>query len=97
VPPRVQWQGLDISGTDPTVAGVAQARPVRVVYGCQFGMIWLTPGHHPIGFVTRGSTFEVIRYSPSGRWALGTAHFPGTGDTQRGWVRRAHMCQMPPA
>jgi hypothetical protein len=81
-------------------AAVAQARPVppsHVVYGCQSGTIWLTPGHHPIGFVGRGSTFEVIRYSASGRWALGIAHFPRTRFTQRGWVRVAHLCRTRPA
>ena len=81
-------------------AGVAQARPIpprHVVHGCQIGRIWLTPGHHPIGLVGRGSTFEVIRYSPSGRWALGIAHFPGMRFTQRGWVRVAHLCRTRPA
>jgi hypothetical protein len=59
-------------------------------------MIWLTPGHHPVGFIGRGTRFEVTGYSPSGRWALGTTGWPGMRHRSHGWVRRSALCRTRP-
>jgi hypothetical protein len=80
-------------------AGAAEASPSaprHVVYGCQVSQLWLTPGHHPIGVLFRGARFEVMRYSPSRRWAEGMIGWPGARHRQRGWVRISGLCRQRP-
>jgi hypothetical protein len=77
-----------------SVATAQASAPSRhLVYGCGFSQIWLTPGHHPIGFLNREQPFDVSRYSTSGRWAFGTSGFPGQRLRSHGWVRRSALCR----
>jgi len=75
---------------------IAAPSPRGVAYGCRFARIWRTPGHHPVGFISRRERFYVTRYSPSRRWALGTSGRPGSRLRSHGWVRHADLCRIPP-
>jgi hypothetical protein len=92
-----------MSGVVVAAALAASGAPARgsapthhIVYGCGFSQIWMTPGHHPIGFLRRGQPFDVRRYSPSGRWAFGTSGFPGQRRRSQGWVRHSALCRSRP-
>jgi hypothetical protein len=75
-------------------ASAAPAPLRHVVYGCKYSPIWRTPGHRILDFVREGQRFEVIRYSPSRRWAFGIAS-PGARLESHGWVRRSALCRAP--
>ena len=106
--PITEYSGMSrplhwISGVVVAVALAASAAPAQasppshhIVYGCGFSQIWMTPGHHPIGFLRRGQGFDVRRYSPSGRWAFGTSGFSGQRQRSQGWVRRSALCRSRP-
>jgi hypothetical protein len=91
--------GLAAAATVAAGSGLAEASAStspHIVYGCQESLLWLTPGHHPIGLLVPGTRFEVKGYSPSLRWAEGTIGSPGARHRQHGWVRITALCRNRP-
>jgi len=91
--------GLAATAVVAAGAGLAEASPSaprHTVYSCQVSLLWLAPGHHPIGVLFPGRRFEVKRYSPSRRWAEGTTGSPGARHRQHGWVRISGLCRNRP-
>jgi hypothetical protein len=96
----LRWAaGLAAAALLATGAGLSAASPAppsHLVYGCRFARIWKTPGHHPVGFISRRERFYVTRYSSSRRWALGTTGSPGSRLRSHGWVRHGNLCRKRP-
>jgi hypothetical protein len=73
-------------------SGIA-AVPTDVYVCVKVAQVYRTPGHHPVGIVTRGDRFTVSRYSATKRWAYGLRHRPGH---TKGWVRHSALCRTRP-
>ena len=85
--------GALVGGTlGPPASGLAAVG--TDVYVCvKAAQVYRTPGHHPVGIVTRGDRFTASRYSPSKRWAYGVRHRPGHTE---GWVRHSALWRSRP-